>query len=165
MAGQPSDRGGGGHALEGLVARAAGRCQCPLHRLRGEPLGEDEGDGERDNFVLTPDGTILVVTAPDDDASGLVRRPLLGADSVIVLGNATLDMKRIDGIGANPHMKAAGVAAFQVAFSREVSPGVFDEDGLPTAIYTGIPGSITLIARTFDVLTGGETVAPSSPIP
>ena len=104
-----------------------------------------EDTGERDNFVLAPDGTLLVVTSPSDDNSGLVRRSALGVDSTIVAPGASLSLGTIHGIGSNPHMNASGVAA-----SKSSSPALRSN----TAIYTGVPGDIDLIADTGDVIDG-----------
>jgi hypothetical protein len=98
---------------------------------------------------------MLVVTSPSDDNAGLVRRSSGGVDSTIVAPNANLSLGTIEGIGANPHMNANGVAAFQIQF---------DSASTNTAIYTGTPGSIQLIADTGDVLSGG-TVCSIEPFP
>jgi hypothetical protein len=116
----------------------------------------DEDTYERENYVLAPDGTMLVVTQPVDDDSGLVRRSAMGADSTIVAPNAVLSLGAIDGIGANPHMNASGVAAFQVEFAPET--------GISTAIYTGTPGSITEIASTGDTVAT-EDICAVEPFP
>jgi hypothetical protein len=116
---------------------------------------QDEDTYERENYVLAPDGTLLVITQPVDDESGLVRRSSGGADSTIVAPNASLSLGTIDGIGSNPDMNSAGVAAFQVEF---------DSSSVSTAIYTGTPGSITLIADTGDTVDG-EQVCSIEPFP
>src|SRR5574341_2192950 len=47
---------------------------------------------QRENYVLAPDGTLLIVTQPSDDNAGLVRRSSGGIDSTIVLPNAILSL-------------------------------------------------------------------------
>ncbi len=137
------------------IARAIAVGLCVVAIPSATLAQVDEGTGERDNFVLAPDGTMLVVTSPTDNNAGLVRRSAGGFDSTIVAPNANLSLGTIEGIGSNPHMNAGGVAAFQIQF---------DSAPTNTAIYTGVPGDIDLIADTGDTL-GSDTVCSIEPFP
>lgn len=132
------------------------RLLCVLTFLPFYALAQvDEQAGERENFVLAPDGTALVVQTPQDNQATLVRRAPNGAISNIVVHGQSLAGETLDGIGSNPHMNASGVAAFQATFNA---------DRNFTGIFTGTPGSVTKIGKTGDTLNG-KSICDIEPFP
>jgi hypothetical protein len=127
----------------------------------------DEDTGDRENYVLAPNGDVLVVTQPNDDQASLVRRAPNGVEMTYVSYNQGLSGGTVDGIGSNPHMNAGGVAAFQVCLNigaDDCDSGSGDADDGDNGIYTGTPGSITTIAVSGDTVVG-EDICIIEPFP
>jgi len=115
----------------------------------------DQNTGERENYVLNANGQVLIVKSPVNNESTLVRREANGSENTIVSHGQSLGGGTLDGIGAQPHMNAGGVAAFQAVIT-----GSSNESG----IFTGVPGSVTTIAAPGDDVAG-ETVCNAEPYP
>jgi len=162
----------------------------------GAEKGSDfeDNEGHRDNLVLIPDGSILLVTQPSDDVSGVVIQAADGTQSSVAdpgecLGDcASKDPLDLQGVGSNPDMNDNGVVTFKGSFLHCQYPEDDPTKGIECApepkgnidvgrrqvatvhgIFSGTPASLTTVAIAREFENGdsidGDTFCDFEPMP
>ena len=174
-------------ALRLLAACLLFSVACVWADSDAEKGSDFEDQGHRENLVLIPNGSILLVNVPTDNVSGVVIQAADGTQSSVAdpgecLGDCgSGDPLDLQGVGSNPDMNENGVAAFKGSFLHECpdpdpkgidcpsSKGVSDRAARAHGIFAGTSTSLTTVAIARELANGdsidGDTFCDFEPMP